>query len=386
MPGFPRVEQRSPQGSIRKPRAARRFLARAGALAFAALLCSAEPAGARDFETVILGPPQASDTLTIEASTDTRVFRGVLEDFSSLHPAMRLVYTELPTQLLYDGVIGRARDGERPGGPDLVISSSMDLQTKLANDGHARAHTSPDTQAVADWANWRDEVYSIGAEALVIAYRTDRLPAEQAPHTRGDLLAMLRAPGGRLSGRIGTYDVERSGIGYLAATQDARLDSMAGALLAALGSNRARVEESADATLDHLASGEIVLAYNMLESYAQRRIDDGAPIAVVRPADYTLVLSRAAVIPHQASRPDLGARFLDYLLSERGQHVIVRESGMLPVRASMQAAHALPSARPIGLGVGLLVYLDELKRGHFIDAWRAALCLDCTPGAPAPSP
>lgn len=339
-------------------------------------------ARAADYETITLGPAHTSTVLTIDASTNIAVFRGVLQAFSQRHPDVRIVYTELPTQVLHEGVMQReaAAPGTQ-GGPDVVISSSMDLQTKLANDGYALAHRSVQTQALPTWANWRDEVFSIGAEALVIAYDTRRLAPADAPRTRRDLIALLRAPERALAGRVGTYDVQQSGIGYLAAAQDARLDSMAGALLSALGTNGVVVAESADTTLDRLVSGRIALAYNVLESYAQRRIDDGAPLAIVRPEDYTLVLSRAALIPRQAPRPDLAARFLDFLLSEEGQQIIVSASGMLPVRGPAAAA-AGPSARPVGLGVGLLVYQDALKRGYFLRSWRAALCLDCVGPAP----
>jgi len=352
----------------------RRACARILALCLAVALV---PARAADNETITLGPDATADVLTIDASTNTAVFRGVLEAFHQRHPEIRIVYTELPTQVLHEAVVHRqAADPGQLMGPDIVISSSMDLQAKLANDGYALPHRSVHTEALPAWANWRDEVFSIGAEAVVMAYDTRQIAPADAPRTRRDLLALLRAPGRPLAGRVGTYDVAQSGIGYLAAAQDARLDSMAGALLAAFGANGVVVAESADVTLDRLVAGEIALAYNTLESYAQRRIDDGAPLAIVRPEDYTLVLSRAAVIPRQAPRPDLGARFLDFLLSEEGQQVIVQASGMLPVRGP-HAASAGPTARPVGLGVGLLVYQDTLKRGYFLRSWRAALCLDC---------
>ncbi|NMU94017.1 extracellular solute-binding protein, partial [Achromobacter ruhlandii] len=166
-------------------------------------------------------------------------------------------------------------------------------------------------------------------------YAPPRPDAPRAPRTRRELLARLQAPDQPLAGRISTYDVEGSGIGYLAATQDARLDSLAGALLAALGRNGVRVHESTEHALDKLERGEITLAYNLLESYTRHRIDQGAPLAIVYPQDYTLMLSRSAIIPRQAPRADLGARFLDYLLSPRGQEMIARQSGMRPVGASM---------------------------------------------------
>lgn len=318
-----------------------------------------------------LGPAESKNVLIVHASNNVEVFRGVLEDFTRLNPALRLEYTELSTQELYAQAVARAAQAPAAkASPDIVISSAMDLQTKLVNDGYAQAHVSAQTRALPGWANWRDEVFSIGTDPIVMVYNTDKLDAARAPRTRRELLSLLQAPDQPLAGHISTYDVEGSGIGYLAATQDTRLDSMAGALLAAFGRNGVTVHESTEQALDRLQSGEITLAYNLLESYTRHRIERGAPLAIVYPQDYTLMLSRSAIIPRQAPRPDLGALFLDYLLSPRGQEMLARQSGMRPVSASVIAAAGV---RPVGLGVGLLVYLDPLKKQHFLDLWRAAI-------------
>lgn len=346
------------------------LLARLAAAGAALILAGASPAAETSADGLTLGPADSKHVLVLHASNSVQVFRGVLEDFSQLNPGVRLEYTELSTQALYAEVATRAAQApDEKAGPDLVISSAMDLQTKLVNDGHAQPHVSPETRALPAWANWRDEVFSIGTDPIVMVYDTRRLDAARAPRTRRELLALLQAPDQPLAGRISTYDVEGSGIGYLAATQDARLDSLAGALLAAFGRNGVRVHESTEHALDKLERGEITLGYNLLESYTRHRIDQGAPLAIVYPQDYTLMLSRSAIIPRQAPRADLGARFLDYLLSPRGQEMIARQSGMRPVGASMVPAAGV---RPVALGVGLLVYLDPLKQRHFLDLWRAA--------------
>ncbi|ASC63445.1 ABC transporter substrate-binding protein [Achromobacter denitrificans] len=362
---------------MRKTLAALRRLAAAAALLLPIALQAAETSGGG----LTLGPADGNNVLVVHASNSVQVFRGVLEDFSRLNPAIRLEYTELSTQDLYAQTVARAWQSPAARiGPDIVISSAMDLQTKLVNDGYAQAHVSPETRALPGWANWRDEVFSIGTDPIVMVYNTDRLDAARAPRTRRELLSLLQAPDLPLAGGISTYDVEGSGIGYLAATQDTRLDSMAGALLAALGRNGVTVHESTEHALDRLERGEITLAYNLLESYTRHRIDRGAPLAIVYPQDYTLMLSRSAIIPKQAPRADLGRLFLDYLLSPRGQEMVAQQSGMRPVSASVIAAAGV---RPMGLGVGLLVYLDPLKKKHFLDLWKAAIQPAAAgPGAP----
>lgn len=343
------------------------LLCAAAIMLFTATGHSAEVSGSG----LTLGPADSKNVLILHASNSVQVFKGVLEDFVQQNPSIRLEYTELSTQQLYRDTIERATpDRDTPRGPDLIISSAMDLQTKLVNDGYARVHVSPQTRTLPAWANWRDEVFSIGTDPIVMVYNTGKLAAERVPQSRRELLSLLQAPDQPLANSISTYDVQGSGIGYLAATQDTRLDSMAGALLAALGRNGVTIHESTEHALDKLERGEVTLAYNLLESYTRHRIAQGAPLAIIYPQDYTLMLSRSAIIPKQAPRADLGALLLDYLLSPRGQEMLARQSGMRPVNASVIPAAGV---RPMALGVGLLVYLDPLKKRHFLDLWRAAI-------------
>ncbi|MNI44612.1 hypothetical protein D3C73_989930 [compost metagenome] len=134
-------------------------------------------------------------------------------------------------------------------------------------------------------------------------------------------------------------------------------------------------EERTGVLLDQVASGQLSLVYNVLGSYAQARIDAGAPLAIVEPEDYTLVVLRTAVIPRTAAHPQEARRFLDYLLSPRGQQVLAREARLMPIVRGDARGDDAPgrSRRPIQLGPGLLVYLDALKRRQFLDAWRSSV-------------
>ncbi|MCF5947311.1 ABC transporter substrate-binding protein [Xanthomonas perforans] len=309
--------------------------------------------------------------LRVQGSTDLEVFGAVIRDYQRLHPGTEVIYEDVIAWDIYDRYLHPSH-----GAPaaDMLISASMDLQTKLVNDGHALAHRSAQTEALPAWAQWRHEVFGISYEPVAIVYNTRKLDAARVPRTRRQLLALLRAPDAPLRGKVGTYDVERSGVGYLFATQDGQVGSIAGALLAALGANRVVLEERTGSLLDRVSRGELLLAYNVLGSYAQARIDAAAPLGIVQPQDYTLVALRTAVIPKTAPHAPEARRFLDYLLSPRGQQVLSREARLMPIlpAAGGRGGSAQPPFRPIPLGPGLLVYLDKLKRRQFLDAWRAS--------------
>ena len=342
------------------------------------LLALASPAAPGDVR-VFKAPQAVTARLRIHGSTDIENFAAVIADYQRLRPGTEVEYADLVAQDIYRRHL-QAREGGRAGA-DLLISSGMDLQTKLANDGHALAHRSAATAGLPAWSQWRHEAFGISYEPVVIVYNKRLLPPAKAPRTRRELLALLRDPAAPLAGKVGSYDVSRSSVGYLLATQDHQLGSMAGALQAALGANRVRLEERTGALLDRVARGELALAYNVLGSYAQARVDAGAPLGIVLPEDYTLVLLRTALIPRGAPNAAEAGRFLDYLLSPRGQALLARQVGLQPIRAAdgaPLAPHARDGAgvralRPITLGPGLLVYLDALKRRQFLEAWRSTV-------------
>ena len=99
-----------------------------------------------------------------------------------------------------------------------------------------------------------------------------------------------------------------------------------------------------------------------------------------RPQDYTLVMSRIAVIPKTTSRPALARRFLDFLLGEEGQRILAKTSHLHAIhpvtgKTAADALQALAgdSLRPIALGPGLLVYLDQAKHRNFLRRWEITL-------------
>lgn len=159
----------------------------------------------------------AQAQLRVQGSTDLEVFAAVIQDYQRLHPTTEVIYEDVIAWDIYDHYL---HPGANAIQADMLISASMDLQTKLVNDGHALAHRSAQTEALPAWAQWRHEVFGISYEPVAIVYNTRKLDPARVPRTRRQLLALLRAPDAPLRGKVGTYDVERSGVGYLFATQD----------------------------------------------------------------------------------------------------------------------------------------------------------------------
>ncbi|WP_245613109.1 sensor histidine kinase [Skermanella stibiiresistens] len=315
----------------------------------------------------------ALDILRIDAVTDLAAMEPLIRDFQAVAPDVTIVYDELTSRELYERTVAVESRA------DLLISSAADLQVKLVNDGYGQAYVSDATSALPDWANWRDEAFGFTYEPAVIAYNLDLVPPPEAPRSRDALIRLIRENPSRFAGRVATYDLATSGIGYFFASQDSVLFSQFWQLVATLGTARARLVCCTSNVLDMIERGEVLIGYNVLGSYARARINAGARIGIVLPEDYTLILSRVALIPKAAKRADLAGRFIDYLLSERGQKVVAERSVLYALSGTEGEATSAGVRRgtagpviPITLSPSLLVFLDRLKRENFLRQWHLA--------------
>lgn len=316
-----------------------------------------------------LGAARAS--LSIYAATDLAVIEPLIRDFQLTAPEVAVEVRDYQTNDLFAQAL-RDCAGKRATG-DVLISSSVDQLVKLANDGCARAHQSPHTAALPEWRRWRDEVFGFTFEPAVMAYNPSLTPAHEAPRTRVELIELLRAKPERYEGRIASYDIERAGIGYLFAFNDARNNAIYGRLIEGFGRAKLRALPTTSEIVSAIASGEILIGYNLLGSYVQAAIRrHGAPVAIIVPSDYTLVLSRGVMISAATTNSSVAAQFLDYLLSTRGQRIAREASLIFDAGDAVDAnAASFPSVfRPITIGPELLVVQDRAKRERFLSEWR----------------
>jgi two-component system, OmpR family, sensor histidine kinase TctE len=343
----------------------------AGALALG-LLAVPQPAAAQD--SFHPAPQTEQGRLVIAGTTDTALFSGFIAAFQRVHPTVAVAYSEVDSLTLYD----RFLSGGFDPAPDLLISSAADLQVKLANDGHALPHEAPALAALPDWAQWRAEVIGFTFEPAVIVYNPRLIPPGTQPRTHRDLTEMLEGDPARFMGRVATYDIARSGLGHLLAVQDQQISSQFWRLVSAMGRVRAVLSDSSPEILDRVAAGDIAVAYNVLGSYAFARQAAGAPIGIVVPDDYVLVLTRAMLIPRNAPNPDRARAFVDFALSPDGQAVAAGPSALGAVMpgtpggwtAERIAAMGLGAVQPISLETVLLVALDPMRRSRFLTTWQ----------------
>lgn len=257
----------------------------------------------------------------------------------------------------------------------------MDLQIKLVNDGHALAHPAVAAEGLPPWAVWKQEAFGTTFEPIGIAYSRRAITDADVPRTRPALVEWLEANASRLQGRVATYDPEAAGIGWLLATEDAKVSRHFWDIARALGRCGVRLYTSTAAMLEDLASGQVTLAYNILGSYARPVVQRDPSLGLVLPKDYTLVVSRVAFVSRHARHPGPARQWLSYLLSRRGQQVCADRAGLFALHREAQGEHTAgvlerelgPALRPIPIGPGLMAHLDQGRRDEVLHRWRAAL-------------
>ena len=342
-------------------------------VAAGSLAGTAARAGPLPEATILVGLGTAETRLTVLGTTDAAVFQPALEAFVAATPGIAVRYEQWGSNDLF--ALGRAMcRGEMPA-VDLIVNSAADQQVKLVNDGCARPHAPAEPPGAG--GAWRNELFGVTREPAVIVYNRELVPAAEAPRSRFDLIDLLRPADSRYAGRVATYDIEDSGVGYLFAFADSQAATTFGGLIEAFGRSGAVATCCSAEIIDAVASGRFLAAYNVLGSYALARAAVDPRIGVVAPEDYTLVLSRPAMIPKGAPHPEAAGMLIDFLLSEPGRaalartYLYVRQDPKNPVLADLPAAED-SVYRPIRLGPALLLGLDDQKRARFLDLWRSA--------------
>jgi len=171
-------------------------------------------------------------TLRILSSTDTVFFAPVITGFLAENPTLSVEY-------FVTGTAGIAKRFQTtPDAFDIVISSAMDLQLKLVNDGFALEVDGIDHPG---WAQWRQRLFAFTSEPATIVINRAAFVGKPMPKTRQELIQVLRSDPETFRGRLGTYDIRQSGLGYLFATQDARASETFWRLMEVMGSLDAKL-------------------------------------------------------------------------------------------------------------------------------------------------
>jgi iron(III) transport system substrate-binding protein len=316
--------------------------------------------------------------LVVYSATDLPAAAPLLKEFRARYPRIAIEYLNMSSVEVYKRFMSENAEGARSA--DVLWSPAMDLQMKLVNDGHAQAYKSPEAAKLPSWAVWRNEAFGTTFEPVVFVYNKRLLAPRDVPQTHAQLAQQVKGGGRTLKGKITTYDIEKVGVGFLMATQDSMTSSGYWDLAQAMFNSGVQLQPTTGIMMERIASGESLLGYNLLGSYAIVRAKTDPSIGYVLPRDYTLVISRIVFVAKTARNPNAARLWIDFLLSKRGQEIIANESQLFSLRADVEGEATAArlsrtlgdSIKPIAVGPGLLTYQDQAKRIEFIRRWQKA--------------
>lgn len=319
--------------------------------------------------------------LTVYSSLDEPLARPMVEGFQKANQDIAVRYEEMLTGEIYDRIVRETDAGEKTA--DFAFSSAMDLQVKLSNDGYAQRSDLAMSARWPAWANWRNTAYALTFEPAVFVYHKPSFANEKPPSSRAEFVDYLKRKGNSVFGRIGTYDIERSGVGFLFMARDQEQFGDIWSVIQAMGSAGVKLYSTSSAILERISDGRFVLGYNILGSYAADWASRHPDVGVVLPKDYTVVMSRIGLVPQAAAAPDLGRHYLEFFMSREGQSIMARElhiAAVSPEVAGENTANTMQEMlgaqlRPVPVSPGLMVYLDQVKRARLIARWNEALRL-----------
>lgn len=323
--------------------------------------------------------------LVIHSTTDERVAAPLVADFRRLYPRIAVDYEDLNSTELYHRFVAETQLGREAA--DVLWSSAMDQLVSLAAAGHALAYGSPESTHLPAWAQWDGRLWATTYEPVVFAHHRPSLPDAEVPRSHAALARWLERENARASGTpapagVVTYDIQKSGVGYFLAAQDAAAGADTfWATAQALGTARARLLLTTDAMVRQIADGRARFGMNLLGAYTVAQARTLPALGVLFPEDYTLVTSRVLLINARAAHPNAARLWLDYLLSQRGQTVMASAARLYALRDDARGettGAALRKmlgarARPVALGPELAAPLANTAYRDFVLRWRAAM-------------
>lgn len=323
----------------------------------------------------------ATSELIVYSTLDQRLAAPLIDQFQSENPFISVRYEDLLAGEIARRVVAETDAGGRTA--DFVFSSAMDVQIKLANDGYAQAVDVPEAKNWPRWANWRNTAFAMTFEPGVLVYHKPSFP-DGPPQSRLELIEWLQTAPAAMQGRIGTYDIERSAVGYLYLARDAEHFADIWSLVRAMGAAGLQTFPTSQDIIDRVADGRLALGYNILGSYAADQARNEPDLGFVLLRDFTVVVSRVALVPRRARSPELGTAFLAFLMGRGGQTLMSERLRLAAVSLEVSgdnSARAMQAAlgdqlRPVAVSPGLLVYLDQAKRALLIAKWKSALAGD----------
>src|SRR4029079_2908885 len=158
--------------------------------------------------------------VVIYSALDTKAAQPLIKDFNALYPNIKVEYNDMNSTEMYNRFIAESASGQ--GSADVMWSSAMDLQVKLVDDGQALTYKSPEASKLPQWAVYKDQAYGTTYEPAVFVYNKRLVTGDEIPQDHAAFARLLVSKTDKFKGKVTTYDIEKSGVGFMFVVQDTK--------------------------------------------------------------------------------------------------------------------------------------------------------------------
>ena len=353
-------------------------------LIFISLIGSASVSFAQHIDAVTIDQikkqAELEGHLIVYSVLSNKAAQPLVDGFKSLYPGIKVEYDgEGGSTETYDRFIAESK-AKKPTA-DVMWSSAMDLQMKLVVDGHAAKYVSVESKNIPKWANFKDIAWGTTYEPVVMVYNKQLLKLDEVPTDHTSFTQLLSSNQEKFKGKVTSFDLEKSGVGSMFAVQDQIQNPRWAELQRSLGLSKPFLASGTGEMLKRINSGESILGYNIMGSYALTRSKKDLPnLGVAIPKDFAPILSRVMFININAAHPNAAKLWVDFVLSKQGQKIMgdglelnaIREDSGTKNSAQSLNQQIGVAAKLIPINADLAETLNEKFQLQFIQKWKQA--------------
>ncbi|MGR3801988.1 ABC transporter substrate-binding protein [Marinibacterium profundimaris] len=289
--------------------------------------------------SVALALPVAAgaETLTLYTSQPNADAQATVDAFMAANPDVDVEWVRDGTTNLMARLQTEIAAGDPQ--PDVLLIADTVTLEGMAQDGHLAAYSSPEAEAY-DAALYSADGYYYSTKLITtgIVYNTGaaEVPTSWADLAKPEMNGMVAMPSPLYSGAALIH------LATLTGDADLGWD-----YYEALAANDARAEGGNGGTFKAVAAGE--KPYGVLVDFmALRAKADGSPVDFVFPEEGVSYVTEPVAIMKKAEGNAAAQKFVDFLLSEEGQELVV-EQGYIPARNGIDSPEGFPSRGEIKL-------------------------------------
>ncbi|WP_133169321.1 ABC transporter substrate-binding protein [Rhodococcus opacus] len=318
-------------------------------------------------DPAVLEAARGESPLLIYGNANDYQMTPLIDGFEAKNPGLSVQYLSLGGPETFQRYLSEKATGGKTA--DLIIESNGPLWMDFSNRGEVEDYRDANLENLPSFVDLRPGITAMSMDPLVAVFNKAILPESEQPTSLAGLADMSE----RLSGKIGTYEIENA-LGYEGAYAYLNKTGEDGwQTLEKLGPHT-KAEASAGAMTTKLTQGAYAVTFNNSGASRTTAVEKNSTILNFRYlTDDTPLVPRAMGITKGASSPNTAKAFYNFALSVDGQTAACA-GGFTPFRDGVDCKYGL-SAIKATVGEDNLIfgtYDDSLATSHdeIVERWN----------------